>query len=253
VSRFLADLGNSRLKWGRLDAEGRLCESLALPLDRIDAWESVWRNWNPRNERSTWAVSSVNPPVAARLAAFLAEQGVSDTRWYRSVADVPVPHVLENPESGGADRGLAVLAASELSPPGRPGRLVSCGTAITVERIDEQKVWQGGAIAPGLGLSARALHALTAQLPLIEVRPNPLPWGRAAEQAMEAGVFWGTVGAIRELLARQSDGSNSVPWLIWTGGDAHVLAPAVVGDGAHVVPNLVLEGLRRVAFERPAH
>jgi hypothetical protein len=58
------------------------------------------------------------------------------------------------------------------------------------------------------------------------------------------------VGAVRELLARQSEGMDQggPPWVVWTGGDAPALARAVDWPGARVVPDLVLHGLAAVAF-----
>ena len=249
VIRVVADLGNSRLKWGLVGPEGGLLESLALPTDDPAAWSSACERWGLSGvAAATWAVSTVNPPEAERLRVFLAERGLSETRWYRSAADGPVRHVLEQPELTGADRALAVAAAIATQPPGRPGLVVSCGSAITVERIAADGVWQGGAIAPGLGLSARALHLLTAQLPLVTPRAAPPAWGNATRPALEAGLFWGVVGTIRELLTRQSADLAPTPWLVWTGGDAPRLAPEIAWPDATVVPDLVLDGLARVAF-----
>ena len=129
---------------------------------------------------------------------------------------------------------------------GRPGLVVSCGTAITVERISKQGIWQGGAIAPGLRVAARALHNQTAMLPLVELHQAPPHWGASTRPAVEAGVFWGTVGAVRELLDRQTADLGSDPWVIWTGGDAALLAGAIAGSDARIEPDLVLLGLCRV-------
>jgi type III pantothenate kinase len=249
VLHIVADLGNSRLKWGRIGSDGRLGEAVALPQDDPDAWDAAWRRWNPaRAARSIWAIATCNPPLAERLGAFLSEPGVAATTWYRSAADVPIPHELEHPETAGADRALAVAGARALQPPGIPGLVVSCGTAITVERIAADGTWQGGAIAPGLTVSARALHLHTAQLPLVSPSgdPAPPPWGRSTRPALEAGIFWSSVGTIRELLARQAAGLEPTPWLVWTGGDAGTLAPWIDWEGARIVPDLVLEGLARM-------
>lgn len=247
--RIVADLGNSRLKWGRIDARGQIVEALALPLDDPAAWRHAWHLWEPTgNSASVWALSSVNPPIAERLAGFLAELPETQTRWYRSAADVPVRHELTRPETTGADRAFAVAAALALRDERHPALAVLCGTAITVERISAEGVWQGGAIAAGLGLTARALHMLTAQLPRVDPREGPPAWGSSTIPAMEAGIYWGTVGGIRELLTRQSKGLAAEPSVFWTGGDAERLATAVDWPGARVVPDLVLRGVALVAF-----
>ncbi len=111
-----------------------------------------------------------------------------------------MPKDVEGADSGGSDRALAVFGATRIIPPGRPGLVVMCGTAITVERITAEGVWQGGAIAPGLGQTARALNLMTAQLPFIELSQTPPAWGRGTVNSLKAGIFWGIVGAVRELL-----------------------------------------------------
>jgi type III pantothenate kinase len=248
LDAIVVDLGNSRLKWGRLDAGGMLTTTLALPLDDQNTWSDAWDRWTLAGERSRWAISSVNPPVADRLQSFLADRSVADIRWWTSAADVPVLHALETPETTGADRALSVSAALGLVGPGRPGLVVSCGSAIVVEHVSAAGVWQGGAIAPGIGLAARALKVLTAQLPQVEVGEAPPAWGASTEPAIRAGLFWGTVGSIKEIVARQSAGLEPRPWQMWTGGDALRLASFVSGAQARVVPDLVLLGLARVAF-----
>ena len=91
---------------------------------------------------------------------------------------------------------LAVLAALRHAPACLPGLVVSCGTAITIERVAPEGLWQGGVIAPGLFLNARALHMFTAQLPLVWPDQSAPFWGRGTIASLEAGVFWGTVGAL---------------------------------------------------------
>ena len=245
--RIVADVGNSRLKWGRLDQSGGLAEAIALPLDDLRHWSKAWEKWSiAGGTTSAWAISSVNPPVADRLERFL--DGLADAKatWFRSAADVPVRHALAEPRLTGADRALAVAAALGQAPAGEPGIVISCGTAITVERITGQGIWQGGTIAPGLGLMARALHDHTAQLPLVEIHQAPPVWGASTRPAVEAGVFWGAAGAVREIVDRQKADLGLDPWLIWTGGDAELLARAVAGASARIEPDLVLIGLSRV-------
>jgi type III pantothenate kinase len=250
--RVVADLGNTRLKWGRLDDDGRLVEAIALPLDDPSAWAAAWSAWcRIEAGESWWGVSTVNPPVAERLAEFLRAQGVGRVTWIDSAAEVPVPKDVEGAETGGSDRALAVFGATRIVPAGQPGLVVMCGTAITVERITREGVWQGGAIAPGLGQTARALNLMTAQLPFIELKQTPPAWGRGTVDSLKAGIFWGIVGAVRELLTRQESDLGLDPWVVWTGGDAELLAPQIFGDAARIVPNLILDALAEVVFGRP--
>jgi type III pantothenate kinase len=249
VVRIVADLGNSRLKLAEVADDGRVGPSVALPTHDKAAWAEAWRRFQPLGApESSWAISTVNPPAAEQLEKFLASLPGVDARWYRSGADVPIRHALPHPETAGADRALAVAASCAMQPRGRPGLLVLCGTAVTVERVSSDGIWQGGAITAGLGLTAQALHDLTAQLPLIATAASPPAWGCTTTSALEAGIFWGVVGAVRELLTRQAIGLEPEPWIVWTGGDAEVLASAVDWGIAEVVPDLVLQGLADIAI-----
>jgi type III pantothenate kinase len=248
VVRILADLGNSRLKLGRLDDDGRLVETAAVPLDDPEAWKALWLRWNSGDSNGAlWAVSSVNPPVAERMTAFFEAHRITQVRWLLSATEIPVRHALVRPEFAGVDRALAVMAATKLKPAGRPSVLMLCGTALVAERISAGGVWEGGAIAPGLGVMAHALHLRTAMLPLIEVHDAPPPWAPSTIAAMEAGLFWGMVGMARELIAKQAEEFGVAPYVIWTGGDAHLLAPRVTGSESRIEADLVLAGMAQLA------
>ena len=246
--RIVADLGNSRLKWAKLGVGGKLEGSVALPLDDASEWRKLWETWNPGNQRGCrWGISSVNPPVAERLGAFLRDLAIDDVTWYRSAKHVRVRHALRSIETAGADRALAVLAAENRRVHGKMNVVVLCGSAITVERISSEGIWEGGAIALGLGMSARALHELTAQLPWVPAVREPRPWGDSTRPALEAGIYWGVVGAIREILTRQGD-PVAIGQVLWTGGDASWLAASVDWPGSEVHPDLVLLGLADLHF-----
>jgi type III pantothenate kinase len=248
VNHFVADLGNSRLKWARMVAPGQLAERVALPLERT-AWEQAWTQSSVLSgQPSTWAVSSVNPPVAKILGEFLQSKNIAGLVWFEAAADVPIAKDVEGAEVGGADRALGVLAALRLMPPGKAGLVVSCGTAITVERITQAGVWEGGAIAPGLAVMASALHIRTAQVPLLDTRQfrsqnPPPPWGRGTIASLEAGVFWGTVGLVKEMISRQTEALGGETWVIWAGGDGPLLVRYVSGENSRIEPDLVLLGL----------
>ena len=110
---------------------------------------------------------------------FSAAWANADATWFCSAADVAVQHELAEPETAGADRALAVAAAIGIAPRGRPGLVVSCGTAITVERISEQGIWQGGAIAPGLAVAGPRLAQSDRHVALGRTAPGA---GRTGER-----------------------------------------------------------------------
>ncbi len=233
------------MKWARVETSGQFIFTKNLSLDDPNQWIEALKAVEMAPE-TTWAIASVNPPVARQFATILRGRGHSISRVYDSAAKVALPTTVNHLETAGADRALAVLAALHWFENTGPGLVISCGTAITVERINRDGVWEGGAIGAGLSLVARSLHQSTAQLPLVTTLGRVLPWGDSTAPAIAAGVFWGTVGTVRELIACQ----NLEGWRIWTGGDAETLATAIgpPTDRDQLVPNLVLRGLALAEF-----
>jgi type III pantothenate kinase len=112
-------------------------------------------------------------------------------------------------------------------------------------------------------LSAMALHQYTALLPLLPVQelggPDPVAPGRNTHDAIRNGLFWGQVGAIRELIRQlclqrghripefESPGDNpDCPWLVLTGGGGPVLSPQF--PSARRLASLGMHGLVLTAW-----
>lgn len=248
MASIVADLGNSRLKAARLLDDGSLDAPTALDVENLDQWPRALDAAGLLDDAARpWRVSTVRPSAADALARLLAERRVSEITWYRSAADVPIRHALREPSRTGADRALAVRAALHLVG-GGPLAVVLVGTAVTVERVDADGCWLGGAIAPGLRPMADALHRLTAQLPRVDVAPDAPAWSDGTEGAIAAGLRWGLVGSVRELLARQAFACD--PPVIFAGGDAAWLAESIRPARAIVEPDLVLRGLADLASDR---
>ncbi|MCI5779725.1 MAG: type III pantothenate kinase [Lentisphaeria bacterium] len=122
----------------------------------------------------------------------------------------------------GADRVANAVALAALFP--LPGAVIDCGTALTLEVVDEKFRFRGGAIAPGRRLMRRVLHAGTAQLPETPLakRLPEIP-GRNTAEAIDFGVDRGMVGMIREFLA-QVNRTMPLRSVVLTGGDAAYFA-----------------------------
>jgi type III pantothenate kinase len=248
VTTILADVGNTRIKLALWGGDRTALEPIALDVDTTDSWETTLAQvgWL-KAAGQRWHISSVRPEAADRLERLIERLGGGEIVWYRSAADVPVVQKLGQPERVGADRALAVRAAVRLVGRG-PLAVVMAGTAVTVEKVDEAGCWLGGAIAPGIRPLAEALHRLTAQLPLIDPEREAPAWSNQTEGALAAGLRWGVVGMVRELLERQ--GLDRRMPVVWSGGDAEWLAREISWRGSRVVRDLVLVGLGQLADER---
>ena len=123
-----------------------------------------------------------------------------------------------HPETIGADRLADAAAAVDRY--GAPVLVCDFGTAFTAAAITADRVWRGGAIAPGLPLMLDYLHSRTAKLP--RVAPDG-PWPRSCrstEESMRFGAFVGCRGMVREIVAELSRSFNTGFRLVATGGFA---------------------------------
>ena len=127
-----------------------------------------------------------------------------------------------------------------------------CGTAITVERITAEGVWQGGAIAPGLGQTARALHLMTAQLPFIELSQDAAGLGARHRRSRSRPASSGGSSAPSASCwpARRRPRRRSLGRL--DRRRRRAARPPIFGDDARIEPNLILGALAEVAFGESA-
>jgi len=147
---------------------------------------------------------------------------------------------VKTPTQVGADRILNALALRELFE--GPSIAIDFGTATTFDCVDAKGAYIGGAILLGPNSAARALHEFTAKLPLIKVRKPRTVIGKDTVQCLEAGLYFGYLGMIREVLARTKAEMRGKVRVAATGG----LAPLFLKDlpGVRHEPNLTLNGLR---------
>jgi type III pantothenate kinase len=141
------------------------------------------------------------------------------------------------------DRLLDAVAVNARRPAGRSAVIVDAGSAITVDAVAADGTFVGGTIAIGLAMAARGLHEFTYFLPLLSVSIAPDPIGKSTAEAMQSGLFWGTVGEIKELIRRVSDSIGGDPVVYLTGGDAELLAPHL-DRPVELVPELTLHGIQ---------
>jgi type III pantothenate kinase len=165
-----------------------------------------------------------------------------------SASDLPLVVRLDQPERVGIDRLLGAVAVNRLRNRDRAAVVIDLGSAITVDSIDVDGAFLGGAILPGIGMSARAMYRQTDQLPLIamnELDAPPPALGRSTIEAMQSGLFWGAVGGMKELLTRLAADHKGAVEVFLTGGAAPSVAKLIHPDAKHV-PHLVLAGIALV-------
>jgi len=103
-------------------------------------------------------------------------------------------------------------------------------------------------IAPGVGISSQALFERAAQLPHVELSKPESIIGKNTRKSMQAGIVYGAIGQVKEVLSRIRREIGGNPKIVATGGYAGLIAPEV-GMIDTINRDLVLEGLR-IIWER---
>jgi len=127
----------------------------------------------------------------------------------------------DNPKEVGADRIVNAIAAYKLY--GGPVIIIDFGTATTFCAVNKDGVYLGGAIAPGIEISAEALAEKTAKLPKIEVSKPQHSIGSNTIAAMKSGIFFGYLGLTNELIRRFKKELGEDSLVVATGGYSELI------------------------------
>ena len=186
-------------------------------------------------------VSCVVPPVLFAVNTLCREYFKCEPVVVGPELDCGMPIRYDNPGEVGADRIVNAVAAYARK---RQSLIVvDLGTATTFDVISSQGEYLGGAIAPGLGISAEALWQRASKLPRVEVACPPQVVAKNTVHSMQAGLFYGYVGLVDGVIDRMQEELPESPWVLATGGLAGLIA-AQSRFIKEVVPDLTLEGLR---------
>lgn len=278
------DAGNSRLKFGlfvpsrssfyRRSPDGNSVIKIAeaavdFPSCRrflaVSAGDPIpWKTlagWHPEGT----VLAGSNPSGIDRVLAEWPTETLNTPLVVRDRHALSIELDVDVPEKVGIDRLLSAIAANALRPGHRPAIVVDSGTATTVNYVSRDGSFCGGAILPGLEMSAKALHRYTAVLPLLPVQDLggelPVAPGRNTREAIRNGLFWGQIGAIRELIRQHClqnklnepdiiGGCNTenCPWIVLTGGGGPVLQSQF--PGILLLPSLGMHGLALTAWRK---
>ena len=258
---IVVDAGNTRVKfsWMELPQPGCVPQSrgfVAIPVGQPLPIDTL-KEWIRHGHPTRVVVDGSNPPEVERVLREWPHIGVRPSGLGER-QQLPLVIDVEFPEKVGIDRLLNAIAANARRQPGQIAIVIDSGTATTVDLVDGQGVFRGGAILPGFEMGAKALNQYTALLPLIQHHRLhdrvPPAIGRNTTEALESGLYWGHVGAVRQLVESLSMGcaasiGTPAPLILLTGGAAPVLRPHL--PDALVEPALCLQGLAIAAIAMP--
>jgi len=241
-----ADVGNSNITLGCVRGD-QVYVVQTVPVDAADGLPAMLTEmWEAMTPPRRVVASSVNPPALGTLKA--AALAALDEPVAVVGKDLPLPLETDLPEPGaiGTDRLCAAAAAHARLE--RACVVVDCGTAITVDCVNADGLFIGGAILPGLDLQATALHDQTALLPAVTLKEPEWIFGRNTTEAIITGIVRGARGAVQAIIELYATELKIWPLVIVTGGDARRIGldPGIVQA---IVPELCLIGVARAFYQ----
>jgi type III pantothenate kinase len=191
-------------------------------------------------------ISSVVPPVDSTLRQVCEDYFHLQPLFIEPGIKTGMPVLVDNPTELGADRLVNAIAAFERY--GGPCIVVDFGTATTFDVISAKGEYLGGAISPGLGLSADALFSRAARLSRVDVKRPAKVIGTNTVTHLQSGLYYGYIGLVDGILARMAAELGVEPKIVATGG----LARQIAEDSRYITEiddMLTLDGLL-ILFER---
>ena len=194
-------------------------------------------------------LSSVVPPLTPVFQELAVRYCGKEAIVLDHTLDLGLRLLVDNPWEIGSDRIATSIAAHALY--GGPAIIIAFSTATTFDVISAEGDFLGGAIAPGLVISAEALSSAASRLYRVDMTPPRAALGKNTIENMQSGIIFGHVGLVQGLIARLRteipgvtvEQSATQVKIIAHGGLAPLLAP-IIPEIQYVNQFLPLEGLR---------
>lgn len=251
------DVGNTQTTLGLFEDEGTVVRQWRMATDRTDTSDQLHERLYGYFQMFGLELSSVTYAAIASVVPILAQS------WQRMVRnglnieplmidatrDCGIDINMPDPRQVGADRIANALAAK--STYGAPVIVVDFGTATNIDVVDHTGAFRGGAIMPGLLLSANALFSRAAKLSSVPLVVPPAALGNSTETAVQSGVVIGAATQIEGLVERiqrelAAEGDN-IPraTVVGTGGYSETIAEATDLFDA-LDPDITIRGIYQI-------
>ncbi len=237
---LLVDLGNTRFKWVTC-AQGGLSEPCYQVRSGAREVTALVQAWQPLEPSRIVVASVLDKAFENRLAAEVSRELGVCVEWVRvPAAGHGIRVAYTDPAQLGVDRFVAMVGAREH----QCGAcvIVDCGTAVTIDALDESGRHRGGLILPGPGLMRKALCRGTAGIGATGRRQESGLFARDTETAISGGVIRTVAAAIDHISGDMGQILGAETVRILTGGDGEQILPLLGGRYCYD-PVLTLRGL----------
>lgn len=252
---FVVDVGNTRLKWARVE-RGRLVErGRAVHRDALEPALDALEAAVPTAPERVLVSNVAGADVARRLAERVRRRGGVAPELVATTAErLGVRCGYTEPARLGVDRWVAVLAAHRLAA-GRPACVIDAGTAATFDAVAADGRHLGGLIFAGARLAAAGLARGTSDIGRTRSVARPAEGlallGTDTEAAVGRGAMLALAAAFDRAVHTVETALGARAAVYLTGGDAAALE-AWLETETELRADLVLEGLALLALEPPA-
>lgn len=245
-SVLIVDAGNSAVKWACSGTQGLTQMQSVLYPQSISSqfFIGLWQDINM--PVSITASCVANDSVWFALSEAAKELWSIDANKVFSLKDgYGLKNAYEDASSLGSDRWAAMIAALELTD--NPFLLISAGSALTIDMVNETGQHMGGYIVPGLSMMRKSLNLHTANVKVGDTQEATpiLSLAKSTSACVEAGIHLSAVKLIEAVYEQQSKQVNKLQCYL-TGGNA-ALIDGLLEFKCDIVPDIVLRGLDKIA------
>jgi type III pantothenate kinase len=188
-------------------------------------------------------ISTVVPPLLPVMVEMSRKYFTIEPMVVTNEIKTGITIKYDNPKEVGADRIVNAAAGYKFF--GGPIIIVDFGTATTFCAVTKNGEYLGGAITPGIKISAEALFQRASKLPRVELSKPAHVIGHDTISAMQAGIIYGYAGLVDGIVERMKKELSAEARVVATGGLAELVAPET-RTIREINPHLTLEGLRLI-------
>lgn len=234
------DIGNTTIGLAVIHKTGRIETTVIVDTDaKPGNIKAVMGKILRAHAVSRVIICSVVPKVSKTLEGILKKNVPVDIIG-RDIT-VPIKNGYKNPKQVGQDRLVGAFGAMRIY--GCPLIIVDLGTAITFDVVSSKGEYLGGAIVPGIRLSAESLFLKTALLPHIEIQAPRHIIGKTTQESILSGLFYGYGSLCRGFIDLISRQMKAKPKVVMTGGHTHLMKKFVSPKIRIIDEDLVFKGI----------
>ena len=245
-----ADVGNTNIKFGIFDGD-ELKFKLRVSTDTSKTSDEFAVELFTFFQIYNINVSSINASIISSVVPKITENLKSAIETVTGVKSMVLgPGIktgldikIDHPETLGADIVAGCVGVCQKY--GGPFVMIFMGTATVIVYVNENNIYCGGAIAPGVGISLDALTNHGALLPAVDLKAPKKVISTNTSDCIRSGIMYGTACMLDGMIDKFLKGADADCKVIATGG----LAPMMTKNCSHSITvdeNIILEGLKYI-------